>query len=130
MLEVLPVQSKSEQERLCDRCGTSFLPDALAYAAYADGEFCGVCQFSLKPSGGEIYCLDPVPGHEDFQPAFVMGRAALSFLEQCGAESAVFLGKVSEENRVLVGAVGFRPDENGKYTVDLRGFFDHPCGNK
>lgn len=128
MLEVIPIQTKTEQEALAARVGAEFLPDALAYRAEADGEFVGMCQFRLDPSGGHMLTLDSLPGHEDFQPMFVMGRAALNFMELCGAETAYYEAPLRD--RVLVGAIGFREDEDGKLKVDLKGFFDHPCQHK
>lgn len=128
MLEVIPIQTKTEQEALAARVGAEFLPDALAYRADADGEFVGTCQFRLDPSGGHMLTLDSLPGHEDFQPMFVMGRAALNFMELCGAETAYYEAPLRD--RVLVGAIGFREDKNGKLKVDLKGFFDHPCQHK
>lgn len=128
MLEVIPIQTKTEQEALAARVGAEFLPNALAYRADADGEFVGMCQFRLDPSGGHMLTLDSLPGHEDFQPMFVMGRAALNFMELCGAETAYYEAPLRD--RVLVGAIGFREDKNGKLKVDLKGFFDHPCQHK
>ena len=128
MLEVIPIQTKTEQEALAARVGAEFLPDALAYRADADGEFVGMCQFRLDPSAGHMLTLDSLPGHEDFQPMFVMGRAALNFMELCGAETAYYEAPLRD--RVLVGAIGFREDPAGRLSVDLRGFFDHPCQHK
>ena len=128
MLEVIPIQTKTEQEALAARVGAEFLPDALAYRADADGEFVGMCQFRLDPSGGHMLTRDSLPGHEDFQPMFVIGRAALNFMELCGAETAYYEAPLRD--RVLVGAIGFREDKNGKLKVDLKGFFDHPCQHK
>lgn len=128
MLEVIPIQTKAEQEALAARVGAEFLPDALAYRADADGEFVGMCQFRLDPSGGHMLTLDSLPGHEDFQPMFVMGRAALNFMELCGAETAYYEAPLRD--RVLVGAIGFREDPAGRLSVNLRGFFDHPCQHK
>ena len=108
MLEVIPIQTKTEQEALAARVG--------------------MCQFRLDPSGGHMLTLDSLPGHEDFQPMFVMGRAALNFMELCGAETAYYEAPLRD--RVLVGAIGFREDKNGKLKVDLKGFFDHPCQHK
>lgn len=125
MLEVLPIQTKTEQEALCARVGAEFIPDALAYRADADGEFIGVCQFKLTPDGGHMLTLDALPGHEDFQPMFVMGRAALNFMDLCGAGRAFYDAPIRD--RLLVGAIGFREDASGRLAVDLEGFFDHPC---
>lgn len=128
MLEVIPIQTKTEQEALAARVGAEFLPDALAYRADADGEFVGMCQFRLDPSGGHMLTLDSLPGHEDFQPMFVMGRAALNFMELCGAKTAYYEAPLRD--RVLVGAIGFRENPAGRLSVDLRGFFNHPCQHK
>lgn len=128
MLEVLPIQTKAEQEALCAAVGVEYHPELLAYAAYAEGKLIGVCQFILTPEGGSIRTLDAIEGNEDFQPMFVMGRATLSFIELCGGETAFYDAPVRDE--VLVGAIGFRKNAEGRYAVDLRGFFDHPCQHK
>ena len=65
----------------------------------------------------------------DFQTLFVLGRAAMSFIEICGGETAFFDAPVNEDNKLLVGAIGFKQNESGRYSVDLRGFFDHPCSH-
>lgn len=128
MLEVIPIQTKDEQEALAARVGAEYLPEALAYRANAGGEFVGMCQFRLDKGGGHMLTLDSLPGNEDLQPMFVMGRAALNFMELCGAETAYY--EAPMHDRVLVGAIGFREDPDGRLSVDLKGFFDHPCQHK
>ena len=54
MLEVLPIQSKEEQEALCARCGIPFKRELLAYRATVDGELRGICQFTMDQNGGRI----------------------------------------------------------------------------
>ncbi len=125
MLEVLPIQTKNEQEALTSRVGAEFIPDALAYRADADGEFIGVCQFKLLPDGGHMLTLDALPGHEEFQPMFVMGRAALNFMDLCGAETAYYDAPINDIH--LIKSIGFREDAAGKLSVNLKGFFEHPC---
>ncbi len=128
MLEVLPIQTKQEQEAACAACNAEYREELLCYAAYVEGELMGICQFSLKPEGGIISSLDAKDG-ADFQTLFVLGRAAMSFIEICGGETAFFDAPVNEDNKLLVGAIGFKPNESGRYSVDLRGFFDHPCSH-
>lgn len=128
MLEVIPIQTKEEQEALAARVGAQYLPDALAYRANAGGEFVGMCQFRLDSAGGHMLTLDFLPGNEDLQPMFVMGRAALNFMDLCGAETAYYEAPLID--RVLVGAIGFRENDEGKLAVNLKGFFDHPCQHK
>jgi hypothetical protein len=89
MLKVLPIQSKQEQQTLCLRCGIPFESELLAYAATVDDRFVGMCQFTLQPEGGIVYHLAPVLGEEvDTQALFVMGRAALNFIDLCDVHQA------------------------------------------
>ena len=60
MLEVLPIQTKAEQERLCSLTGSEYIPDALAYAAYGDGEVIlngGVTADKEQAEEGELVTL-------------------------------------------------------------------------
>ena len=68
-------------------CGIPYEEDLLAYAAYNDKkEFVGICQFGLDQTGGHIRHLE-IPGTDDADDAlFVMGRAALNFIDLCGGK--------------------------------------------
>ena len=125
MLEVLPIQSKEEQELLCTRCAIPFCADLLAYKALVDGELRGVCQFKLLPSGGQILHFAHAPNAYEFEPMFVMGRAALNFIDLCGIHHAFF--DASYENEILIKAIGFSKNTDGRYEVDLTNFFNEPC---
>ena len=132
MLKVLPIQTKEEQEALCQKCNITFKPDALAYAATVDGDLVGICQFKLTAEGGVLYDLAKVVGHEeptpgsDFEAMFVMGRGALNFIDLCGVHFATFVGSADES---LLTAVGFRKNEQGVFAINLEGFFTDHCGN-
>ena len=128
MLKVLPIQSKQEQSTLCLRCGIPFEQELLAYAATVDERFVGMCQFTLRPEGGILYHLAPVKDEQpDTQALFVMGRAALNFIDLCGVHQAYFDGDTSLPGEQLLHAIGFRPDESGRLYMDLTGFFTEPC---
>ena len=45
MLEVLPIQTKTEQAEICARAGVAFQENDMAYRASVDGELTAVCQF-------------------------------------------------------------------------------------
>lgn len=126
MITVTPIQEKSAQEALCARCGIPFRVELLAYQATNDkGELAGVCQFGMNAEGGyltDLACPDPADPDDAL---FVMGRAALNFMDLCGAKTAVFNGTAC--NDALLCRIGFQADKNGKYTVCLDGFFNHPC---
>ncbi len=125
MLKVLPVQTKAEQELACSRCGVTYNPDLLAYAATVDDELVGVCQFRMDDKGGELFDLAAVPEVDDFEAMFIMGRATLNFIDLCGVHYATYHGTPTDES--LVRAIGFKQNKQGIYEIDLNGFFTEPC---
>ena len=125
MLEVLPIQSKDEQEALCARCHVPYRETALAYRALVDGELRGVCQFTMNAEGGRILDFAAVPEKYEFEPMFVMGRAALNFIDLCGVHRAFFDAEC--DNETLIKAIGFKKNDNGRYEMDLTDFFKEPC---
>ena len=125
MLKILPIQDKAEQELDCARCLIPYRKDALAYAASVDDVFIGICQFRTTEGTGEIYDLTLVPGKEDFEAIFIMGRAVLNFIDLCGVHRAVYLSEKVDET--LIKAIGFSKNENGIYEIDLTNFFEHHC---
>ena len=125
MLEVLPIQTKREQEVLCARCKIPFRVDALAYQALVDGDFVGICQFTMNEHGGQILDFAPLPDHYEFEPMFVMGRAALNFIDLCGVHRAFF--DADCQNETLVRAIGFSRNADGRFEMDLTDFFKEPC---
>ena len=121
MLKVLPIQSKLQQEELCLRCGVTYNPDLLAYAAYDDATLLGICQFKLTNEGGILYDLSPAEGTSSFEGLFIMGRGTLNFIDLCGVRNAFFRGEVKDERLLL--AIGFQKTTDGEYKVNLEGFF-------
>ena len=125
MLEVLPIQSKEEQELLCARCAIPFQPELLAYKALVDGELKGICQFTMGADGGRILYFASIPNGYEFEPMFVMGRAALNFIDLCGVHHAFFDAEC--DNETLIKAIGFAKNADGRYEMDLTDFFKEPC---
>ena len=125
MLEVLPIQNKQEQEALCARCGVPFRVETLAYKAILEGEICGVCQFTMDANGGRILDFAEIPNRYEFEPMFVMGRAALNFIDLCGVHRAFFDADCS--NEILIKSIGFSRNSDGRWEMDLTDFFKEPC---
>ena len=125
MLEVLPIQDKKEQEAIANLCGVPFRTELLAYKALVDGELRGICQFKMSAEGGAIVDFAHVPEKYEFEPMFVMGRAALNFIDLCGIHRAYFDAEC--DNETLVKAIGFSRNADGRFEMDLTDFFQEPC---
>ena len=125
MLEVLPIQDKKEQETIANLCGVPFRTELLAYKALIDGELRGICQFKMSAEGGSIVDFAHVPEKYEFEPMFVMGRAALNFIDLCGIHRAYFDAEC--DNETLVKAIGFSRNADGRFEMDLTDFFQEPC---
>lgn len=128
MLEIHPVETKEEQKKYCALCGAEFDADLLCYAAYVDGMVVGVTQFKIDKACGYIYDISNTLETNDENALFVMGRATLNFIDNCGIEKAEYIGKVTDE--VLLKNIGYRKNSEGKWIVSLSGFFDSPCQHK
>lgn len=125
MLEVLPIQDKQEQEALCARCNIPYRAEMLAYQALVEKELRGICQFTMNADGGKIVDFAHVPELYEFEPMFVMGRAALNFIDLCGVHRAYF--DAEYDNETLIKAIGFSKNAEGRYEMDLTDFFKDPC---
>ena len=131
MLEVLPIQTKIEQEAAAARCSVPYEADCMAYHALVDGELMGICQFCMDGAGGHIRTLAAVADAEisdrdRLESLFVLGRATLNFIDLCGVHFALFEDE-SFSDEGLVKSIGFTRDEQGRLTMDLTGFFTEPC---
>ena len=122
MLEVKPIQSKEDQKALCELCGATYDADLLAYSLFEGERILGVCQFKMTPDGGSIRSLDLI--EETFDFIYMLCAGTLNFIELCGALYAYLDFEISPTRAKLLG---FEPDENGRYRIDLKKFFSSPC---
>ena len=125
MLIIKPIENKDDQKRICGECGVVYRADAMAYSAEDDGKLIGICQFGIGDGEGYVYDLCCVPGVDDFEALFIMGRQTLNFIDLSGTHKAVFCG---DESR-LTKAIGFK-SKDGALVFDLEGFFESPCSHK
>ena len=100
MLIIKPIQDKAAQEAACMRCGIVYDADLLAYAAEVDDELVGVCQFTMNAEGGSVRGMGTLVGREpDFEAMFVLGRAALNFIDLCGVHKATYDAPIQNEEQ-------------------------------
>ncbi len=131
MLEVLPIQDKDTQAAAAARCGIPYFPDCMAYHALVDGCLTGVCQFCMDAEGGHIRALaavkdTPLSDHDRVESLFVLGRATLNFVDLCGVHTGYFEDESFPEEG-LIRSIGFSRTEDGRWVMDLEGFFAEPC---
>ncbi|MHB1154261.1 MAG: hypothetical protein ACYCWE_14450 [Eubacteriales bacterium] len=123
MLEVKTIQNKEEQKRLCSLCGIEYNADALAYSASEDVGFIGIIQFAIQGKIGIIYNIALCPGVDDNEALFIMGRAAMNFIDLCKISDVYF----EDKNEHLGNILGFKQDIEGRYYINIKGFFETPC---
>ena len=128
MFEVKPIQDKPTQEKICHLCGVEYLDEDFCYSVWDEGEFAGVCQFNIYADHGELHSLISLPEADAFQAMFTAGRAALNFIDLCDVHLAYYTGTVQDET--LIKAIGFRQSREGRWEMDLTGFFTKPCSCK
>ena len=122
MLEVKPIQSKDDQKTYCEAVGGVYNADLLAYSLFDGDRLIGVCQFKMTPDGGSIRSLDLTD--EKFDLIYMLCAGTLNFIELCGALYAYLDFEISPTKAKLLG---FDPDQNGRYRIDLKKFFSSPC---
>ncbi len=126
MITVVPIQHKEEQAYFCALCNVNYDPDLLAYYAKdGEGRFAGLCQFKMDTEGGHVYTLTAPAGYEELDPLFVMGRAALNFIDLCGVKTAYFDGEDVDD--ALLRRIGFSRNKAGRYHISLDAFFTGGC---
>ena len=126
MLKITPIQTKEEQELLCNCCKIPFDPDCLAYRAYDDDLFLGVSQFRLCDGYGKIQNLVSAPGISDFEAMFILGRATMNFIDLLGLHTCICPENAGDRRLLL--SIGFRPSEDGTMTADMTDMFSGNCG--
>ena len=125
MLEIYPVQDKKEQEEICAKCSMTYDPDTMCYSAYVEESLVGACQFRIKGKYGLIVEMKNCDNVDDKEALFVMGRAALNFIDLCGVHEALYIGDSLDKLTLL--RIGFSLNEEEKWYINLSNFFDHPC---
>jgi len=126
MLKVTPIQEKSKQQQLCEKCNTEYDPDALAYAAFSNEEFAGISQFRISKGFVKIISFAKNPSFDSNDAMLIMGRTIVTFAYNFGCETA-YLEIKDYIDEKLARIIGFIKNENGVYTMDIKKYIDSPC---
>ena len=110
MLQIKPLQSKTEHEAACARCATTYAATAMAYAATAQDRILALAQFKVKDETGLLLSLSTAAPTNTELP-FLLGVATLNFMSLCGVRTVT--APATAAPAPTLTALGFSPDENG-----------------
>lgn len=123
MLKFHPIQDKDVQKEFCAECRIQFMPEAMAYSAYEDDTFIGVAQFDIKSEGGVLYNVTLLPEIDDWEARFILGRSVMNFVDLCGMQDMY----CEDSDEKFCRMLGFHKNDEGKYYLDMTGFFTSSC---
>ena len=88
MFKITPVQDINTAKEHLAICGTKCIEGCFVYAMTDcdTGNLMGISQFELSDGYGYIYDLKEVPGLNDFEAMFILGRQTMNFIDSCGIE--------------------------------------------
>ncbi len=130
MFKITPVQDINITKAYIDKCNITLKNGAFVYAMtdIDSGALMAVSQFEITKEYGYIYNIKEVPGLNDFEAMFILGRQTMNFIDLCGTHICRASKYIDQK---LLIAIGFKPDENGEFICDMTGFFDGShCSSK
>ena len=128
MFKISPVTEPTIAKNYADICGIEYREGAFLYAATDcdSGELLAVSHFEILGEHGYIYAIKSVPGLDDFELTFILGRQTMNFIDLCGSHKC--RASLTGSDNSLLRAIGFH-EADGEFSVDMTGFFDGShCG--
>ena len=127
MFKITPINDFELQDKIAKMCGTVARDGHFGYLMYdvESGNYMGFAQFEIGAGAGVISDLCEMPGLDDFEAMFILGRQTMNFIDLCGAHTVTALPTASDER--LLHAMGLRLGEDGIYKADMTGMFDGKC---
>ena len=127
MFKITPINNFEIQKSVAEACGTVFRDGHFAYLMtdIDSGRLMGFSQFEIRKDGGVITDLREVPGLNDFEAMFILGRQTMNFIDLCGSHT-VYAPKDAADEKLL-HAIGLRLCKDGIYYADMTGMFDGKC---
>lgn len=127
MIAIRPVYTNYEREEYLKPFGITPQDGFTVIGARNDGKFVGVAYVSFESENGTIHFLSLIDGYEDSVDKFLLGKAALNFLDLNGVKNVTYICK----DEKYATSLGF--EKVGKeYKLNLVGYFDenHCCDGK
>ena len=119
MIAIRPVYTSYEREEYMKPFGIIPKDNQVVIGAINDGRFVGAALVSFNGNKGTVHMMSLIDGYDDYIDRFLIGKAALNFLDLSGAKDITYVGN----DEKLAKALGFKIDENGM-NINLIGYFD------
>lgn len=119
MIAIRPVYTSYEREEYMKPFGITPEENQIVIAANNDGRFVGAALVSFEGNNGTVHMMSLIDGYDDYIDRFLIGKAALNFLDLSGAKDVIYVG----DDEKLAKALGFKI-EDGNMTINLTGYFD------
>ena len=123
MFKITPVQNQDLVNSYASLCNVSLREGAFVYAMndVETNALMAISQFEILGSEGIIYNLSSVPGLDDFEAIFILGRQTMNFIDLCTAHVCRAEKNAADESMLV--ALGFKKDSDG-FVCDMNGMFD------
>lgn len=130
MFKISPVENAERQKTLAEAVGVPYRPGTFAYGMVnsENGGLMGFSQFEVSAGYGTLLDLAEVPGADDFEAMFILGRSTMNFIDLCGAHLCRATAIAAPER--LLRCLGFVREEDGSFSCDMTGMFDGHCSGK
>lgn len=123
MLRARAIRDINEQKSCCKVCGMTHNPDLLYFAIFENETEClGTLEFRFTKEGAKITDVKPKSGTYDDEAMFILGKAALNFIDLVGPKYVEY----EADDMKLSNLLEFYP-KNGILQVNLEGYFSEPC---
>ncbi len=119
MIAIKPVYTSYEREEYMKPFGIVPKDNQVVIAAINDGRFVGAALVSFKDNTGTVHLMSLIDGYDDYIDRFLIGKAALNFLDLSGAKDITYTG----DDEKLAKSLGFKL-VNQHMKIDLTGYFD------
>ena len=118
MIAIRPVYTSYEREEYMKPFGIVPEEGFQVIAALNDGRFVGGAYVSFDGTEGTVHLMSLIDGYDDYIDRFLIGKAALNFLDLKGVKNVIYTGN----DEKLAKALGFK-SESGKMSLCLEGYF-------
>lgn len=110
MIEIFPVKSKPEQERICLRCDIEYETKSAVYVASENDSILGLCKFRINDNSASITAIssEVKPIRNDI--AILLCGSVINFLISCKVEKILFEADGFKDS--FIHSLGFKKTDD------------------